>query len=78
MSLSALLAKISGRTNSPPIRVLSAAAPAIQVLEFVETGPRVNEAGEMLTVFPPTSIEMGVSNSQGTRVLKIHKYVSTE
>ena len=32
----------------------------------------------MLTVFPPTSIEMGVSNVQGTRIFKIHKKVSTD
>ena len=59
------------KNNSPPVKSGSAAAPAIQVLEFGETGPRLNEAGEMLTVFPPTSIEMGVLNVQGTRVVKI-------
>jgi hypothetical protein len=56
------------RTSSPPARVGSATAPATQVLEFRETAPRLNEAAEMLTTFPPTSKEMGVLNVQGTRI----------
>ena len=60
------------RTNSLPVRVESDAAPATQVLEPSETGPRLNEVWEMLTVFPPTSIEIGVLKLQGTNTSKIN------
>jgi hypothetical protein len=72
-AISQLYHKEKGRNDSPPVKLGFAAAPARQVLEPWETGPRLNEAGVMLTVFPPTSIEMGMSNVQGTRVLKISK-----
>ena len=44
----------------------------MQVSEPGKTGPRLNEAGEMLTVFPPTSKEIGVLKSQGTKISKIN------
>jgi hypothetical protein len=44
----------------------------MQVSEPSATGPRLNEAGEMLTFFPPTSIEIGVLKLQGTKIYKIN------
>ena len=38
----------------------------------------MNEAAEMLTDLPPTLKAMGVLNVQGTRIFKMHKYVSTD
>ena len=60
------------------VRLGDANAPARQVVEPWEIGPRLNEAAEMLTDLPPTLKEMGVLNEQGTRIFKIHKYVSTD
>ena len=59
-------------TNSLPVRDESDAAPAMQVLEPLETGPRLNEAGEMVTSFPPTLIKIGVSKLQGTNMSRIN------
>jgi len=70
--LGQLLLAWKQRRNSLPARVESDAAPATQVLEPWETGPRLNEAGEMLTVFPPTSIDIGVLKLQGTNMSKIN------
>ena len=39
----------------------------MQVLEPAATGPRLNEAAEMLIVLPPTLIEMGVLKLHGTK-----------
>jgi hypothetical protein len=44
----------------------------MQVSEPGDAGPRVNEAAEMLTFFPPTSIEIGVLKSQGTERYQIN------
>ena len=66
------------RTNSLLVTIGFEAAPAIQRSESGETGPRLNEAGEMLTSFPPTFIEMGVFIVQGTRALKLYECVSTD
>jgi hypothetical protein len=57
----------------------AAAAPTTQKLEYCETRSGLNEAGDnMLTSFPPTFIEMGVSSMQVTQVLKVYEYVLTD
>ena len=40
----------------------------MQVSDPGKIGPRLNEAGEMLMVFPPTSKEIGVLKLQGTEI----------
>jgi len=73
-TLCQLCLHLKQRRNSLPFRVESDIAPATQSLEPEETGPRLNEAGEMLTAIPPTSIEIGVLESQGTNKTKINTY----
>jgi hypothetical protein len=66
--------KGKGRTNSQPVNDGSEDAPAVQVSEPSATGPRLNEAGEMLIFIPPTSMEMEVLKLQGTEISKINIY----
>lgn len=48
----------------------SQVAPATQVSEPSNTGPTLNELGEILTSFPPKCTEMGVLKLQGTVIEK--------
>jgi hypothetical protein len=40
----------------------------MQVSEPGKIGPRLNEAGEMMMVIPPTSKDIGVLKLQGTKI----------
>ena len=50
------------------LRAGTEAAPAKHIPELSETGPRLNESGEMAITLPPTSMEMGALKLQGTEI----------
>jgi hypothetical protein len=68
---------VYGESSGGQITIRKTWVPAMQVLEFRETEPSLNEAGEITTSIPPTKTEIAVLKSQGIEI-QISEYAASD
>jgi hypothetical protein len=68
---------VYGESGGGQITIRKTWVPAMQVLEFRETEPSLNEAGEITTSIPPTKTEIAVLKSQGIEI-QISEYAASD